>query len=108
MSVKRYIGASTEYQGTSFTRTLIRKDKTAWLSNNVGDWIMVDVGGVTVANGALEKVNSDFGFKFEVNEEDTTNLVGTYLLLSFLKDTVNVGFSRPLAEYTIVYNEIKA
>ena len=87
---------------------MIKKDKTAWLSNNIGIWKLVDGEGLTVANGDLEKVNSDFGLKFEVNEEDTITLLDTYLLVAYLKDTVNTGFSRIIAEYNIVYNEVKA
>ena len=108
MSFKRYEGASTEYQGTSFTRTLIKKDETAWESNNIGDWKMVDEDGITVASGSLTKVNSDFGFEFEVDEEDTTSLLGTYLLVAYLRDTVNSSFARIIAEYVITYNEVKA
>ena len=108
MSFKRYEGTATEYQGTSFTRTLIKKDKIAWTAENIGYWKMVDGLGVSVASGTLEKVNTDFGFKFEVNEEDTVALLGSYLLVAYLKDTVNLGFSRIIAEYVIVYNEVKA
>lgn len=108
MSFKRYDGASTEYQGTSFTRTLIKKDKTPWENTNIGDWKIVNELGATVASGNLEKVNSDYGLKFEVNEEDTVDLLDGYLLVAYLRDSVNAGFSRIIAQYALVYNEVKA
>ena len=63
MAFKRYEGASTEYQGTSFTRTLIRKDNGIWESNNIGDWKLVDGNSTTVAFGDMVKVNDDFTVK---------------------------------------------
>ena len=71
MSFVRYIGADTKYQGTSFVRTLTRKDKEVWETKHSSDWKLVDEDKLTVATGVCPKVNGDLGFYLEVPDTET-------------------------------------
>lgn len=108
MSFIKKEGASTEYQGESFTKTLLKRDETVWTAEDEATYILKDRLGATVVTGALTKVNGDFGLKFEIGQTDTTTLLGNYLLLVYLTNTVNTDYADVIAEYTLVYNEAKA
>ena len=108
MSVERYEGAGTEYQGTSFTRTLIKKDKTAWDITDEANWILFDPAGAETLTGDLTKVNSAFGLKFILTQTDTATLLGNYILVAFLTNTGDAYINEILAYYTLYYNELKA
>ena len=107
MSFVRYIGADTKYQGTSFIRTLTRKDKLAWAPTQTSHWELVDENEVAVLSGTLTKVNGDFGFYLEIADEVTTSLEGAYLLVAYLEDSSNTAADDIMMEYTIVYNKVK-
>lgn len=108
MSFQRYIGADTKYQGTSFIRTLTRKDKLVWAPTHTARWVLVDDTEAIILSGTLDKVNGDFGFYLEMADEDTVALEGVYLLVAYLEDSSNTSADDIIMEYTLVYNPVKA
>ena len=108
MSFSRYDGAATEYQGESFTRTLAKKDGVVWGANEIASYILVDKNGTEIDTGDLTKTGDNIGLEFVISESVTTALLGTYLLLVYLKDTVDTDFANVIARYTITYVEVKA
>ena len=104
----KYEGAATEYQGESFTKTLAKRDATAWDITDEANYVMKDQDGATIDSGNLTKVNSDFGFKFEISKTVTAPILGTHIVLVYLTNTGNLDFADVIAEYVIVYNEVKA
>lgn len=108
MAVERYDGASTEYQGTSFTRTLIKKDKTIWSATNIGTFVLIDSTGAELISRPMNLVDSDLGLKFLLTQTDTAGLSGRFDLIAYLTDSVDTDIKEILAYYTLSYNELKA
>ena len=106
MSFKRYIGADTKYQGTSFIRTITRRDELAWKPEHTSVWELVDKNSIVVATGNLVKVNGDLGFYLEISDTQTVALDGTYLLVAYLYDSSNTDADDIIMEYTLVYREV--
>ena len=108
MSFVRYIGADTQYQGTSFIRTLVRKDKQIWETKHSSDWTLVDVNENIVASGTCDKINGDLGFYLEIPDTDTETLEGSYLLVAYIYDSTDADLTDIFMEYTLVYNKVVA
>ena len=108
MSFVRYIGADTKYQGTSFVRTLTRKDGATWGATHTSAWSLVDPNNAIVTSGTCDKINGNLGFYLEIPDTETVALVGNYLLVAYLYDSDNTDLSDIIMEYTLVYNEVRA
>lgn len=107
MAYVEYKGASTQYTGTSFTRTLVKKDGTIWEATESAYFSMVDTEtGGEVTNDLLTKSGDNLGLILEVGKSMAQSLVGRYKLLVYLEDSVNTQRSEVLAEYIINYEEI--
>ena len=108
MPFVRYAASTTKYQGTSFVRTLTRKDGEPWASTHSSDWVLVDEYGVTIATGNLIKVNIDLGLRLEVHDSETTDLKGLHKLFVYLHDSDNTTLSDIIMEYSITFKTIAA
>ena len=106
MAYVKYEGADTKYQGTSFTRTLTKKDGSLWASNETATYKMVDSDGTEVDTGILVKSVDNTGLIFEVGKTTTATFLGEYKLVVYLEDTVNLEYSEAIAKYTITYTDI--
>ena len=108
MSFSRYDGAATEYQGESFTRTLAKQDGGPWEANEIAEYVLVDKNGIEIDGGSLTKTGDNIGLIVTISETITIPLLGTYLLLVYLKDTIDLDYANVIAKYTITYVEVKA
>lgn len=103
-----YEGASTELQGTSFNRTLGKKDKSVWESNNTAVYVLKDSTGATVLNNSVPKTADNLGFSVDIGYDDTEALSGEYILVIYLTDTIDLEFKVPIGIYILTYSEISA
>ena len=108
MAFIKWLGSATEYQGESFTKSLTKDDDSIWEANETAEFQMTDVDGLEVASGSLVKSADDLSLTFTLGSTDTTALLGQYLLLVYITDTVDAEVHSVIAKYTMTYIDKKA
>ncbi len=104
---KKYAIAE-DYQGESFTRSLNKESLAVWDANEVANYELIDGDGTVVSSGDLTKSGDNLSLIVSIPKTDTADLIGSYLLLVHLTDTVDTTFDDVIAEYKITYKEKKA
>ena len=105
MAVVTYEGAGTEFQGTSFERTIVKKDGTDWDATHVGTLVLIDDDGVELISRTM--VIDDGGFQLTLTQTETLTLSGNYILAAFLTDAVDLDKKEALVIYILNYSKLK-
>ena len=108
MAYAKKIGKSVEYQGESFTKSLIKENGTEWEDNEVAEFKLFDTAGNIVATGSLVRSVDRLSLTFILGKTSTTNLFGVYRLLVYLSDTVVTEMNYVIAEYKLDYKKTTA
>ncbi len=101
-------GTSTEYQGESFTKSLVKGNESAWEDNEVAEFKLYDTSGNTVVTGSLMRSVDLLSLTFLLGKSDTIDLFGIYRLLVYLSDTVVTEMNYVIAEYKLDYKKTTA
>ncbi len=108
MAYAKKIGTSIEYQGESFTKSLVKDDGSIWEANEVATYKLIDTKGKIIATDTLMKSVDELSLTFLLGKTDTTYLFGIYRLLVYLSDTVVTEMNYVIAEYKLDYKKITA
>lgn len=114
MSFAKKVGAVDIYQGKSFTRSIGKKTKdgtaVAWEAEDIGDFDLYNSAGVSIVltTNTLIKSADNMSLTFVLGSTDTESLLGEYLLIANLKNSVDAEIDVTLAEYAITFEEKKA
>ena len=108
MAYSKKTGASVEFQGESFTKSLIKDDGSEWMDNEDGSWKLFNTSGNIVANGTLTRSDDNLSLTFLLGKSSTTSLFGIYRLLVYLSDTVVTEMNYVIAEYKLDYKKTTA
>ena len=106
--VKKVSVIPTEYQGESFAKALGKTSGLIWDANEIGTYEVVDGTGTVVSSGALSKSIDNLSLIVVIPASDTSALLGDYLLLVHLNDSIDAEFSDVIGEYKMSYKERKA
>lgn len=97
-----------EYSGESVNKPISKESGLIWTANEEANYIMYDNLGATISTGDLTKSVDNLDLNLAVPYTDTEGLEGTYVLLVFLIDTIDLGYKNIIAEYRITYKKRKA
>lgn len=98
----------TEYQGESFTKSLYKKNRTEWSSEEIATYTMTDKDGNEITNGSLTKSTDNMSITIQIGKTITTSLEGKYKILIYLGNTNDSEISDVIAEYNVTYITKKA
>ena len=108
MGYAKKTGKSTEYQGESFTKSLVKDDGSIWYDNEIGVYKLIDNRGKVIATDSLIKSEDNLSLTFLLGKTQTQYLLGIYKLLVYLNDTVITEMNYVIAEYKLDYKKITA
>lgn len=106
--VKKVSIIPPEYQGESFTKGLGKTSGAIWSVEEIGTYELIDGTGNVVSSGALTKSADNLSLIATIPSGDTADLLGDFLLLYNLNDSIDVNFSDVIGEYKMSYKERKA
>ena len=108
MAYVKKTGISTEYQGESFTKSLVKANNTAWEDNEIAEYKLFDTKGNIITSGSLIRSVDLLSLTFLLGKTETLNLFGVYRLLVYLSDTVITEMNYVIAEYKLDYKKTTA
>lgn len=105
---KKYVLVPDEYQGESFTRSLLKDSAATWAATEVANYEMRDTDGAVKSSGSLDKSADNLAIIVQIPKADTASLEGNYVIYVNLEDTDDATKSDIIAEYNITYKLRKA
>ena len=108
MAYAKRSGTSIEYQGESFTKSLVKDNGDIWEANEISEYKLIDTAGKTVFSEALIKSADNISLTLLIGRTKTPLLFGIYRLLVYLNDTSITEMNYVIAEYKLDYRKISA
>jgi len=108
MAYAKKTGTSVEYQGESFTKSLVKDDESIWKANEIATYKLIDTKGKVIATDTLMKSGDELSLTFLLGKTQTQYLFGIYRLLVYLNDSVITEMNYVIAEYKLDYKKITA
>lgn len=101
-------GYITKRQGESITKWYNKTSGDIFEANEGAYWTLTDPDGTIVLQGTLSKSGDSLEQGFTVSKNDTTDLLGSYLLLARATDTNNTDMDDVFASYDVTFNNLAA
>ncbi len=108
MGFAKFYANTLEFQGTSFSKAISRKDGEVFDSKYSAEYEVRDENNELKSDDDLTRSGDDKSFIFEIPETDTTDWLGNYKLVVYLLDSTNAAFKRPIYENNMEYNDARA
>jgi len=103
MGYEKIVNSMTEYTGESFSQALKKKGGAAWTTNEVAEYMLVNIAGDVISSGPLVKSADNKELLMTIPKSDTVNLNGKHKVIVDLLSADDSNISDVIAEYDIMY-----